>query len=92
MSPPLIEIRPIARGEWRLARAVRLAALADSPHAFASTLAEEQAMPDELWQRRTEDNAAGSASTLALAFAGAAPIGMAVGVLETETAMRLVLD
>src|SRR3982750_2964616 len=42
-------VRPFQSGEWRLYRELRLEALRDSPNAFSSTLAREQAFPDELW-------------------------------------------
>ncbi|WP_338761858.1 GNAT family N-acetyltransferase [Massilia sp. METH4] len=43
-------IRPFTAGEWTTWRALRLAALADSPDAFGSTLADAQARADATWQ------------------------------------------
>ena len=40
--------------EWRELRDMRLRALADAPDAFGATLAEEEADPDEAWQRRAD--------------------------------------
>jgi GNAT superfamily N-acetyltransferase len=45
-------IRQFAADEWQEYRRLRLSALADSPDAFGSTLAAEQALPDALWEER----------------------------------------
>src|SRR5262245_22889432 len=42
-----ITVRRIQAEEWEWLRAIRLRALADAPMAFGSTLADEQAQPDE---------------------------------------------
>lgn len=47
---------------------VRLRALADAPSAFATTLEEATAFPDDVWISRVRDSAAGAESTLYLAF------------------------
>jgi len=64
--PPIRpQIRPLKPAEWRPYRELRLRALADSPDAFGSTLAAEQARPDEAWRERLEA-AATSGQDLAL--------------------------
>jgi GNAT superfamily N-acetyltransferase len=45
-------VRSLASHEWRTYRELRLRALADSPDAFGSTLAREQAWADEQWSTR----------------------------------------
>jgi ribosomal protein S18 acetylase RimI-like enzyme len=45
-------VRTFAGHEWRTYRSLRLGALADSPDAFGSTLAAEQASSDEQWSAR----------------------------------------
>lgn len=45
-------IRPLAPHEWQAYRAIRLRSLADSPDAFCSTLAEEEAIPLDTWSSR----------------------------------------
>lgn len=45
-------IRRLGADEWRGYRAVRLAALADSPDAFGRTLDFETARPDDEWESR----------------------------------------
>lgn len=42
-------IRRLGPNEWRLLREVRLRALADAPHAFGSSVAEEVDRPDQWW-------------------------------------------
>ncbi|RBQ17877.1 GNAT family N-acetyltransferase [Spongiactinospora rosea] len=48
-------IARLAAGEGRRFREVRLKALAESPHAFASTYAKEAAMSDAEWEARLEE-------------------------------------
>lgn len=45
-------IRRFNAAEWPAYRAIRLRALAESPSAFCSSLASEQALPDEHWAGR----------------------------------------
>lgn len=49
---PGAHIRSVRPDEWRELRDIRLRALADAPDAFGATLADEDADPDEAWQRR----------------------------------------
>jgi ribosomal protein S18 acetylase RimI-like enzyme len=75
---PEVLVRSLAEGDWQQARATRLAALAEAPYAFSSTLAKEQAYSEELWRRR-----AGSGRTFG-AFDGARIIGLATGIPADE--------
>jgi ribosomal protein S18 acetylase RimI-like enzyme len=47
-------VRRARPDEWTVLRDLRLRALADTPDAFASTLADEAAAPEELWRRRAD--------------------------------------
>jgi hypothetical protein len=49
---PEVVIRSFQSSEWQSYRDVRLHALADSPNAFAATLAQARSLSDEEWQRR----------------------------------------
>lgn len=44
-----VTVRDAGSDEWRLLRALRLAALADAPGAFGSTLRREAAFSDDQW-------------------------------------------
>ncbi len=50
-----VVVRPLRAEEWRLYRDLRLAALAESPDAFASTFVLEQPRPDIEWQKQLAD-------------------------------------
>ena len=72
-------VRELRHDEWREARDLRLRALADAPRAFLSTLEDEQAYADEVWQ----DRAATRADRLSLVCeADGDLVGGAVGILE----------
>jgi GNAT superfamily N-acetyltransferase len=87
----MIEIRQINPGEWQLQRQVRLAAVTDSPHAFADSPAATRQMPDSLWQQRTLSGAQGRESYCAIALDETDPIGMAVGLIDAGDASRTYL-
>lgn len=69
-----LHVRQLGPGDWETLRAVRLAALADSPDAFASTLAREQDFDEAEWQRRA------SRGSL-VAWHGEDPVGL-VGMID----------
>jgi GNAT superfamily N-acetyltransferase len=60
-------IRRIGDDEWEAWRALRLAALADAPWAFSSTVAGESALTDEEWRERTRLLAGGDARAMFVA-------------------------
>jgi GNAT superfamily N-acetyltransferase len=70
-----ISVRGFTADEWELLRTLRLAALLESPAAFASTCEEEAELPEHVWRQR--------ASMLAVAFCDGQPVGL-VGVIESE--------
>ncbi len=53
----MVEIRRLSEEDWEILRAVRLAALGDSPTAFASTLERELALDERLWRDRAGSGA-----------------------------------
>jgi RimJ/RimL family protein N-acetyltransferase len=78
-----VRVRRAVVDDWRTVREVRLAALADSPDAFITTLAEAEQFADRLWQERV------AASPHLLAFVGDRPVGMAV-VIPDDPAPQVV--
>jgi len=71
-------VRRATPEQWAVYREIRLAALAEAPYAFSSTLDRERAFGDALWQQRLASAAAASF----LAWRGAEPVGMATGKIE----------
>lgn len=69
------EIRPAAAADWAALREVRLAALAEAPYAFSSTLDREAGRPDQYWRDRA------AARLQFIAWAGGQP-GLAGGYPE----------
>ena len=74
-SPPTV--RRFAANEWRAYRALRLHALRDAPDAFGSTLAREEAFPDDEWVQRLERGAGSPMDFPLIAEDDSQPIGLA---------------
>jgi GNAT superfamily N-acetyltransferase len=73
------EVRRIRHDETDLLRSVRLAALADAPHAFSSDHAVERQLPRSAWEQRTLDGAGSSHMATFVAMVGAEARGMSLG-------------
>ena len=67
---------------WRELRDVRLAALAEAPTAFGSSLRREQDFEEDRWRAWTDSAA------LFMALVGGSPVGMAAGVSGGSDAER----
>lgn len=74
-------VRRVRTDDWPTLRAVRLTALADSPLAFETTLAQASAYDDAQWQARTTRHATAHDNTMFLAFD---VVGDAVGMMAAE--------
>ena len=69
------QVRRAGSEQWLVYRDLRLAALAEAPYAFSSTLERELAFDDQVWQQRL---GAPAAATF-LAWDGEQVVGMATG-------------
>lgn len=72
-----ITIRTMTPDDCSLYRSLRLKSLADAPDAFGSTLAAEQAYPEQHWRSRLELAAVSDKDLPLLAFAADVPVGLA---------------
>jgi GNAT superfamily N-acetyltransferase len=84
-----VNVRRIRPDEWRQLRALRLHALADAPTAFGSTLAREEAFPDDVWQERAAAGAAGRDHVTFIAEEDERWIGMASGLAAGPDRSRI---
>jgi ribosomal protein S18 acetylase RimI-like enzyme len=75
-------IRRFAPHEWATYKDIRLRALADSPEAFGSTLADGLLRPDAEWAERLETGANSAFDLPLLAEANEKPVGLAWGRIE----------
>lgn len=73
-----VSVRVLTAADWAQLRAARLAALADAPYAFASTLAREQQFGDDVWRER-----AGAGQTFG-AWRDGALVGLVTGFPLTD--------
>jgi len=72
-------VRRLDPSEWQAYRDVRLSALRDSPNAFGSVLAHEQARPDREWAERLAATAESQTSVPLVADSGGKLVGLAWG-------------
>ncbi len=75
-----VTVRRVRAGEWQALRDVRLAALADSPHAFSTTAAQARLRSNMDWRASASNGAAGVRWVTFVAQADrGALVGMATG-------------
>src|SRR5262245_6863197 len=77
-------VRRFSAEEWRVYRDLRLRALADSPDAFGSTLAEEADRLDAEWARRLASGVESETNLPILAEAQGEAIGLAWSRIDTS--------
>jgi ribosomal protein S18 acetylase RimI-like enzyme len=78
MTAGELVIRRLTTADWAVSRQVRLAALAEAPYAFMSTLAREQAFGEQVWRQRL----ASPAAVTFLAWVDGEPSGIATGKVD----------
>ena len=82
-----MHIRHSTEADWPILKALRLAALRDSPTAFGVTHASAAANTDEQWRDRA---AARGPATYLLAFSDGTPVGMVGGVVSEAQEFNLI--
>lgn len=83
MTP--VGVRRVVPDEWQLFRKIRLAALADAPKAFLTTLAEAETFPEEVWRTRAAEG-----GTM-LAWRDDRPVGIVAAFVPDGDAPQLVM-
>jgi RimJ/RimL family protein N-acetyltransferase len=63
-----MRIHTVQGGDWRTYREIRLAALKESPSAFASTWQAEASFPEARWKERAQQSQDGEAGTITVAI------------------------
>lgn len=84
-------IRRIRANEAANLKALRLHALADSPMAFSSTLAREQAFTGDLWRERAAAAASGCENATFIAEQGGEWVGMVTSYRDQAEDTRLIV-
>jgi GNAT superfamily N-acetyltransferase len=81
-----VMIRQVRADDGPAFRAIRLEAIADSPTAFGSSLAETQSRPPQYWEQRVASAAAGHDNVLFVAESAAGWVGIAGGYADANAA------
>jgi ribosomal protein S18 acetylase RimI-like enzyme len=76
--PDSLPVRRLREDDWAALRAARLAALAEAPYAFGSTIAREQEFTEATWRDRTRTGAVFGA------WSGAEIAGLATARLDPD--------
>jgi len=71
--PLTVQIRQLVEDDWAALRTARLAALAEAPYAFGSTVAREEQFTEQTWRDRTRTGA------IFAAWSGSEIVGLATG-------------
>lgn len=85
----MVLVRRVEPGDGALLRGIRLAALQDSPSAFASTYDQEVARTDEEWTARAHVGAGGSERAIFFAESDGETVGLVGGLRDHPGAGRV---
>jgi GNAT superfamily N-acetyltransferase len=77
-----VVVRRVTEDDWRQLKEVRLAALAEAPTAFGSSLRREQDFDEDRWRAWTRS------AVMFMAFVEGLPVGMAAGVCGVSDVER----
>jgi GNAT superfamily N-acetyltransferase len=78
----VFRVRQLAREEWSLLRALRLAALADAPDQFGETSSSASQRSAEEWSALTSSDTPGATFSTHIAEVDGAPVGMAFAIQD----------
>jgi RimJ/RimL family protein N-acetyltransferase len=82
-----MRVRRLTPDDWQSFRDIRLLALADAPHAFGSSLAQEESLTEPDWRRRLSQ----PGTMIALAFQDTTPVGIMGAYTPKDTAIPLLI-
>ncbi|KFI07388.1 GNAT family N-acetyltransferase [Massilia sp. BSC265] len=82
-------VRRLQPQEWQSYRAIRLRALADAPDAFGSTLAREEALPEDTWAARVAKSAVSGIDCALVAEQGGLLAGLLWAKVDAQDAARV---
>jgi RimJ/RimL family protein N-acetyltransferase len=82
-----MHVRRLTPDDWQSFRDIRLLALADAPHAFGSTLAQEQALTEPDWRRRLSQ----PGTMIALALQDTTPVGIMGAYTPADSGIPLLI-
>jgi GNAT superfamily N-acetyltransferase len=85
-----VEIRRPAAEDWRVVKAIRLAALEEAPYAFGSTLEREKPRKAPEWRSWIGTKKTRGDKAVFVAYRDAEPVGIVGGFHETKTSVMLV--
>ncbi len=80
----VVRVRRIQANEWAALRALRLRALADAPHAFATTLVVAEQRSEADWHELARRGSSGHTWATFVADEGGCLLGMATGAIPDE--------
>jgi GNAT superfamily N-acetyltransferase len=78
-------VRPVVPDEWQAYRNIRLAALADAPTAFVTTLEQASQFDEQLWRSRAAEGAT------MLAWRDDRPVGIVAAYLPDDVAQLVMM-